>query len=540
VEALETSPGLSFMFAFVRRPRPETLSVVAIVTGMSAIATLVILLSPAMFADSVSWAMLDVALAGFALGSVLTTIVLGPIYIRARRISEASARHAHGLAAMDQMTGLLNRGGFFVAAEQMVASTVERGLSASLLYVDLDHFKELNDSYGHGAGDALLKSVAERMRSVCGERALLGRLGGDEFAVCLPDLLSMEEADELAGKLTVALAEPIVVLGHGIVPSASIGYALSPQDADRIGDLARAADLALYSAKTSGRGQHRGFEPYLMLELDQRREIERLVREATATNNFELHYQPLVHAGSGRLAGFEALLRLRTEQGRYISPAIFIPVAEEIGIISQIGRWVLDNACQTARLWPDHLKLAVNLSPLQFRDFSIADTVKEVLRSTGFPAERLQLEITEGLLLLKSDDIMNQLLVLKEFGIELAMDDFGSGYCSLSYLWKFPFDTIKIDRSFVQALDDPHAPASNVLASVLGLAQSLRLSVTVEGIETEAQAAHVRALGCDTLQGFLFSPPLSLADCAAYILADAAKGIHAELPKGRKARSLAA
>ncbi len=508
---------------------------------MSVIAAFIVVLTPSGFAGMGGMRALDVGLVGFALGSAFTALMVRPIYSRARRVSEAEARDAHGLAATDQMTGLLNRAAFFTAAEKAVVQSCRNSLSASLLYVDLDHFKELNDSYGHGAGDALLKSVAVRMREICGGTALIGRLGGDEFAVCIPELVSMEEADDLAGKLAVALSAPITVLGHGIVPSASIGYALAPQDASRIGDLARAADLALYGAKVSGRGQHRGFEPYMMLELDQRREIERIVRDATANSRFELHYQPLVQAASGRLIGFEALLRLKTEQGRYISPAIFIPVAEEIGMISQIGRWVLENACETAKLWPEHLKLAVNLSPLQFRDFSIADHVREVLRSSGFPAERLQLEITEGLLLLKSDDIMNQLMVLKDFGVELAMDDFGSGYCSLSYLWKFPFDTIKIDRSFVQALDDPLAPAVNVLASVLGLAHSLRLSVTVEGIETEAQATHVTALGCQTMQGFLFGAPMTLADCAAFILADAAKGgLPPSLARAQKARNLAA
>ncbi len=480
-----------------------------------------------------------VLVAGIALGSLVTAAVALLVHLRAQQRARQQVATAQSAAITDQMTGLLNRSGFFTSAEHAVNASIEKGLSASLLFIDLDHFKELNDSYGHAVGDELLKLVAARLTDVCGANALIGRLGGDEFAVCLFDLVSMEDADLAARSICSTLATPASINGHGTVPSASVGYAMAPGDADRIGDLARSADLALYNAKDAGRGSHRGFEHYMLLELDQRREIERLVREAAVNSSFELHYQPLIHATSGRLAGFEALIRLRTSEGRFISPAAFIPIAEEIGMISEIGAWVLDNACMAAKLWPPHLMLAVNLSPLQFRDFSVTDAVKNALRTTDFPPERLQLEITEGLLLLKTDDIMHQLSVLKDLGVTLAMDDFGSGYCSLSYLWKFPFDTIKIDRSFVQALDDPSTLASNVLASVLTLAQSLRLGVTVEGIETQAQGDHVRALGCDTMQGFLFSKPLNPADAAAYILNDAVKGhgIPLNPPKTRQRKA---
>jgi diguanylate cyclase (GGDEF)-like protein len=474
--------------------------------------------------------LIRILVASFVLGAAAMAIVSLLVHGRAARASRALLDDAYAAAAIEPLTGLLNRSGFFVQVDHAMRAAIDRGLSVSLLYIDLDHFKELNDSYGHSAGDDLLRHAARELRATCGPDAIIGRIGGDEFAVCLSELVTMETAETTAASLRAALCTPCTLAGHGVVPSASIGYSMAPESADTVEDLARAADLALYAAKEAGRGVHRGFEHYMLLELDQRRELERLVREATAAERFEIHYQPLVNAVSGRLEGFEALLRLPTDERRFISPATFIPIAEEIGLISEIGRWVLQRACETALLWPDHLKLAVNLSPLQFKDFTIADSVRTVLRKTGIQPQRLQLEITEGLMLLKSEEIMSQLLVLKDLGVELAMDDFGSGYCSLSYLWKFPFDTIKIDRSFAQSMGDPQAPTGNVLASVLRVAQSLRLAITVEGIESEAQAAHVRALGCNTLQGFLFGPPADVRDLAAIIARDMANTVSMRLP----------
>jgi diguanylate cyclase (GGDEF)-like protein len=242
------------MFTLSRRLSPETISVLAGLTALATLAFCVMLLTPNSLISGDGWWAFDLIVAGFVLGSCATVLAVKPIYTRARKIAEREAQDAQGLAATDQMTTLLNRTGFFAAAEQAVTRSIEHGLSASLLYVDLDHFKELNDSYGHAAGDVLLKGVADRMRAACHENAVVGRLGGDEFAICIYDLVSMEEAEILACKLAVILAEPLTVLGHGIVPSASIGYALAPHDAGRIGDLARAADLALYAAKAAGRG----------------------------------------------------------------------------------------------------------------------------------------------------------------------------------------------------------------------------------------------------------------------------------------------
>ncbi len=495
--------------------------------------------------DQVQWATIFdgietySAIAGFGLGVVAMALAALVWHVRLIKASEHAVTRAQSAVMTDQMTGLLNRSGFFTQVEAALAISMKNGLGVALLYIDLDHFKGLNDSYGHAAGDDLLRTVSQRLRAFGGQNVMVGRLGGDEFAICMHGVQTMEAADTLSRRVCEALHQPCDLGGHLVVPSASIGYAMAPDDADRITDLARFADIALYAAKAAGRGTWRGFEPYMMLELDQRRELERLVREATETSSFELNYQPLVSAHDQRLTGFEALLRLRTPEGRYISPTVFIPIAEDIGLIKEIGAWVLTHACHAACLWPDHLKLAVNLSPLQFRDFSIADTVKVALRDTGFPAARLQLEITEGLLLLKSEDIMTQLAVLKEQGVDLAMDDFGSGYCSLSYLWKFPFDTIKIDRSFVQGLHDQAAPTGSILASVLQMAHSLRLSVTVEGIETEEQADYVRSRGCHTLQGFLFGAPMSLGDAAAFIAKDLAKDIPARFEMATKPRLIA-
>jgi diguanylate cyclase (GGDEF)-like protein len=438
-------------------------------------------------------------------------------------------------ATIDPLTGAFNRAAFFGEVEEWFAQTPPDGDSA-LIYIDVDHFKQINDTLGHAVGDALLKRTVVQMRAVCGERALLGRLGGDEFAVFLTGLDSMELAEITASQLCEALKTPCTLCGHGVVPSASVGYAMAPQDAANLEELARAADLALYAAKEAGRRTYRAFEGYMLLEMEQRSALEQMVRHATVKQNFELCFQPIIDARTGRLTTLEALIRLRTPEGRLISPALFIPVAEEIGLISDIGRWVLREACGMAAFWPPHVKLSVNLSPLQFRDYTVADTVRQVLKETGFPSERLQLEVTEGLLLLQSEEILTQLGMLKELGVDLAMDDFGAGYCSLSYLWKFPFDTIKIDRAFVQALDDHEAVATDILRAVVTLAQSLRLGITVEGVETDAQAAFLGRLGCDSLQGYLFSPPLNPADTAAFIAMDLAKGVVQPLAEARARR----
>jgi diguanylate cyclase (GGDEF)-like protein len=373
-----------------------------------------------------------------------------------------------------------------------------------VLCIDLDLFKTVNDSFGHPVGDRLLKQVAERLATAIRGANLAARLGGDEFAVILAADVSPNEASACASLLIEMLSAPYDIDGRELVIGASVGIALSPGDGATSEELMRNADMALYRAKSDGGGVHHFFAKEMDLQAQRRRDMELDLRRAFANGEFELHYQPLVSIASNRISGFESLLRWRHPDKGMISPAEFIPVAEDIGLITQLGEWVLREACSEAVKWPRDIKVAVNLSPAQFRSRNLVQVVISALAHSGLSPKRLELEITESIFLAETDANLATLHQLRELGVGISMDDFGTGYSSLSYLRSFPFDKIKIDRSFVKDLAQrPDCVA--IVRAISGLGRSLNITTTAEGVETEDQLDWLRAEGCNEVQGFLFS-----------------------------------
>jgi diguanylate cyclase (GGDEF)-like protein/PAS domain S-box-containing protein len=431
---------------------------------------------------------------------------------------QAEARIAH-MAHHDALTGLPNRVLFHERLADALAHVRRAGSGASLAVhcLDLDHFKSVNDTLGHPLGDLLLKAVAGRLRGCLGEDALVARLGGDEFAVIQPVAQGAgsapNEAGALASRLIGAISAPYDIQGHELVIGASIGIALAPGDGDAADVLLRNADMALYRAKAEGRGTSHFFEPEMDRTVQARRQLELDLRKAFANGEFELYYQPLVNLGTNAVTGFEALLRWRHSERGMVSPTEFIPLAEEIGLIVPLGEWMRE-ACKEAARWPADVKVAVNLSPAQFRSRGLVQAVISALAHSRLPALRLELEITESVLLGETEANLATLHQLREIGARISMDDFGTGYSSLSYLRSFPFDKIKIDRSFVRELvERPDCVA--IIRAVAGLGASLGIATTAEGVETAEQLERLRREGCTEVQGFLFSPPRPACELAA-------------------------
>jgi diguanylate cyclase (GGDEF)-like protein/PAS domain S-box-containing protein len=428
---------------------------------------------------------------------------------------KAEARIAH-MAHHDGLTDLPNREHFQDRLKQALDQA--GGKRVGVLYIDLDLFKNINDSFGHPAGDRLLREVAERLCAAIRGGNLAARLGGDEFAVIMAADVSPNEASACATLLIDMLKAPYEIEGQEMVIGASVGIALSPGDGTTPEELMRNADMALYRAKSDGGGVHHFFEREMDLQAQKRRDMELDLRRAFANGEFELHYQPLVSIASDRISGFESLLRWRHPDKGMISPAEFIPVAEDIGLITQLGEWVLREACAEAVKWPADIKVAVNLSPAQFRSRNLVQVVISALAQSGLSPRRLELEITESIFLAETDANLAILHQLRELGVGISMDDFGTGYSSLSYLRSFPFDKIKIDRSFVKDLAQrPDCVA--IVRAISGLGRSLNITTTAEGVETEDQLDWLRAEGCNEVQGFLFSAARPAADIAR-LLAD--------------------
>jgi diguanylate cyclase (GGDEF)-like protein len=453
---------------------------------------------------------------------------------------QAERRIAH-MASHDALTGLGNRLLFHERLDALVgtATADASAPSVAVLCLDLDHFKRVNDTLGHGVGDALLQDVAKRIVSTVGDdgSAVIARLGGDEFAVIWTGLGRDGEGlitagGRLATQLVARLSEPYLVDGHRVTVGASVGIAFAPRDGRDSYTLLKMADLALYRAKARGRGTCEEFDPVMDAEAQARRGLEEDLREALLRGQFELHYQPLLNLPTDRISGFEALLRWNHPTRGVVPPATFIPVAEEIGLIGPLGDWVLRTACAEAATWPAHLKVAVNLSPVQFKSRSLVTSVVQALAASGLLAQRLELEITESVLLAETDSNINQLHQLRRLGVRIAMDDFGTGYSSLSYLRAFPFDKIKIDRSFVRDLgpiDRKHADdeasyqGAAIIRAVAGLGASLGMCITAEGVETGDQLNRVRAEGCTEVQGYHLSPPRPAVELSALLCAFAAR-----------------
>jgi diguanylate cyclase (GGDEF)-like protein/PAS domain S-box-containing protein len=434
---------------------------------------------------------------------------------------QAEARIAY-MASHDALTGLPNRVLFHERLNELLARLGRGGDNLAVHCIDLDHFKGVNDTLGHPIGDELLKIVAERLRGCLRESDMVARLGGDEFAVVQCPLQDPNEASMLANTLIEIVSRPYEVQGHEFVVGASIGIALAPGDGEEADALLRNADMALYRAKAEGRGTAHFFEPEMDRRIQARRMMELDLRKAFANGEFELFYQPLIQLDTNAVSGFEALLRWHHPERGMIAPGEFIPLAEDIGLIVPLGEWVLRTACAEAMRWPSELKVAVNLSPAQFRNRGVIKAVMTALAYSGLAASRLELEITETVLLGETESNLATLHQLREIGVRISMDDFGTGYSSLSYLRCFPFDKIKIDRSFVSELSErPDCVA--IIRAVAGLGMSLGIATTAEGIETAAQLERVRAEGCTEVQGYLFSPPRPVSELGALLCLEPAQ-----------------
>jgi len=422
--------------------------------------------------------------------------------ITEQRQSEARIQH---LARHDSLTDLPNRIEFL---EQMAKTeaALRRGEMAAVLYVDLDHFKAVNDTLGHAVGDEVIKQASARLWGCTRETDILARLGGDEFALLLRPIASAADAARVAERLIKSISAPMLINGQSVTIGVSIGIAIGPGDGTQTDTLLKNADLALYKAKDDGRSTYHFFEAGMDAQLRQRRAIEMGLRQALEKNEMQLVYQPLLGLTENRVTCVEALLRWE-HAGETISPVDFIPIAEDTGLIVSIGEWVLRAACRTAASWPDNVRVAVNLSPAQFKQRDLVAQVQAALSAANLPASRLELEITESLLLAQSDSVLAMLHTLRSMGVRISLDDFGTGYSSLSYLRSFPFDKIKIDRSFIRDLTT--APGSlAIIQAVIGLGKALGMLTTAEGIETQDQFDLVRNQGVSEVQGYLFSPPI--------------------------------
>jgi diguanylate cyclase (GGDEF)-like protein/PAS domain S-box-containing protein len=429
---------------------------------------------------------------------------------------KAEARIVY-MAHHDGLTNLPNRELYQDRLKQALEQGQAEDKRVAVLCVDLDLFKNVNDSFGHPMGDRLLRLVADRLRSQLRGNNLVARLGGDEFAVILASDVSPNEASDYAARLIKILSACYDIDGIEVVVGASIGIALSPGDGTTSEELMRNADMALYRAKSDGGGVHRFFEREMDRQAQKRRDMELDLRRAFANGEFELHYQPLVDIAADRISGFESLLRWRHPEKGMISPADFIPVAEDIGLIVALGEWVLREACTEAAKWPAEVKVAVNLSPVQFRSRNLVQVVISALAHSGLSPTRLELEITESLFLAETEANLAILHQLRELGVSISMDDFGTGYSSLSYLRSFPFDKIKIDRSFVKDLAQ-RSDCVAIVRAISGLGRSLNITTTAEGVETIDQLDWLRAEGCNEVQGFLFSAAKPAAEVERLLL----------------------
>ena len=416
-----------------------------------------------------------------------------------RRADEKIAHLAH----YDALTDLPNRVLFRERIERELRKT-GRGEQFALLYIDVDEFKGINDSLGHHVGDELLKAVAARIRRCIRDTDHVARLGGDEFAVIQTDVANTNDVVEFVTRIHEAIRQPYECIGHHLTTDASIGIAMAPQDGTDLDQLIKNADLAMYGAKADGRRTYRFFEPAMDARAKARLTLERDLRQALVDGGFEIHYQPVVDLKCDEVTGCEALLRWHHPERGMISPADFIPVAEDTGLIVELGEWVLRTACAEAATWPDHVRVAVNVSPVQLKCPTLALKITSALAASGLAANRLELEITEAVLIRDDETALAILHQLRAIGIRIALDDFGTGYSSLSYLKRFPFDKIKIDRCFVSDIAEIDG-SSVIVQAVVNIAAAGNMTTTAEGVETLAQKEMLRALGCTEMQGYLFS-----------------------------------
>lgn len=426
------------------------------------------------------------------------------------------------LAHNDPLTGLANRAKFTEALNQCVARLERYGTPFTVLYLDLDQFKLINDSRGHLVGDRLLTIVGQRLRREMRETDLVARVGGDEFAILLPEENDQRRITGLTDRLIAAISAPYDIDGEIASIGLSVGVALAPNNGTRANQVLRNADLALYRAKEDGRGVARFFEMRMDSDNRERRLLENEMRQALEAGEFELYFQPVVGTESKNPVGFEALVRWNHPIRGMVPPSEFIPIAEQTGLICEIGDWTVQEACRTAATWPNDLTVAVNLSAKHFQTSDIVTVVSSALSASGLKANRLEIEVTESLLIKNQEEVRDKLSKLRELGTTIALDDFGTGYSSLSYLLKFPFDKIKIDKSFVDASSTDDV-ARDILRTIAALGSTLQMKVTAEGVETIDQVEFLREIACHHLQGYFFARPLKSSAVAPYLLHSAAE-----------------
>jgi diguanylate cyclase (GGDEF)-like protein len=460
-----------------------------------------------------------VACAPLILGLVfaLAGVKQDRLQLQHEKIREAD-KNIHFLANHDALTTLPNRTSFHDLLAKRLNSTLDQSQMATLNFIDLDFFKDINDRHGHDFGDEVLKVVSARLKDTLRDGDLVARFGGDEFIIAQFGFSKSEQTLAATSRIANAFKTPFVINGHDFSVTASIGTAVSPEHGVTADALIRSADTAVYVVKARGRNSQSFFELKFDQERNQRLHLETLVRNAVTEKSFDLHFQPLFKFGTNYPTGFETLLRMKDESGNPVSPAKFIPVAEEIGLIDEIGTWVLDHACMTASTWPNGMQVSVNLSVAQFKRHSIVGCVKSALSKSKIAPSRLVLEITESLLMTETDSILEQLRELKALGVAIAMDDFGTGYSSLGYMLKFPFDRIKIDRSFINELATGNENANTLVNTIINLGHTLKMQVTAEGVETQIQADSLHAMKCDDAQGYHYARPMQATDVAAFLL----------------------
>ena len=453
------------------------------------------------------------AFAILAAGLVITLVLAVYLTLASRNALQLSLanRRVLELAQTDILTGLPNRA-FFLEQLQEITSACQNGGTFSVLLLDLDRFKNVNDSLGHAAGDALLRQVAERLRSTLRDTDVLARLGGDEFAIVQTECEDQRiAAFGLSRRIANLIAEPFQLSGNRVEIGTSIGIAIAPDHGHEQEQLLKKADLALYRSKAAGRNCYTLYDEAMSAELEARNTLEGDLRDAIARCHFEVHYQPFYEMQTGQLRGLEALVRWRHPVRGLIPPDQFIPLAEETGMIVPLGEWVVRQACDDAASWPANVKVAVNLSPVQFKQAELFDVIQRALQHSGLAPSRLEIEITESVLLEQATENQTFIAKLKSAGISLALDDFGTGYSSLSYLTNFPFDKIKIDKSFIHKLTE-QPESSAIISSIVTLARGMKMSVTAEGVETREQLETLRSLGVNFAQGYLLGRPVPLAE----------------------------
>jgi diguanylate cyclase (GGDEF)-like protein len=441
-------------------------------------------------------------------------------WYRRTREKQQSDLRAQYLAHHDALTGLVNRSQMMEKLDRLLTVAPAPGDMIAVHIIDVDRFKDINDTVGHEGGDFVLRTIGQRLTALTRAEDTVARLGGDEFILVQSRVVGKLQAQSFAERIVSALRAAIVYKGHEICPTFTIGVSVAPVDGSTPERLLKSADLALLSGKQAGRNCIRFFAPEMDAAMQKRIRLERIIRDAVAQERFELYYQPVYEITGRRLAGFEALARLPGPDGNMIPPTTFVPVAEELRLIDKLGAWVLREACRTARTWPDELTVAVNLSPAQFDAGGVEVAVADALTTSGLAPHRLELEITETLLLGNNERTIAALADLKAMGASIVMDDFGTGYSSLSYLWKFPFDKIKIDRSFMEGYGKSGRDVETVVKSIIALAREMNMRVTVEGVETADQMQFLYDANADQVQGFYFGTPVPAAEISADILKD--------------------